>query len=162
MSADHNDVQKFLRKPIFTVPATVFNDPVTVRNYKALNVVTLFVIRSELEKRGVSREKQRIAQYLTNGAFLAFIYLPAEGSGKVSKEGSVKVSKKIVEIIAKQVVVNETYHYVVNTFELDYPEFIKKRSYLHKIARVVCTFVVKRGMYTVLNSLISQFKDRNK
>ncbi len=78
-------------------------------------------------------------------------YLPAKESGKVSK--------KIVGIIAKQIAVNETYHYVVDTLELDYPEFIKERPYLHKIAQIVCPLITKLGMHTILNRIISKVED---
>ncbi len=118
---------------------------------KVLRLVSSKAIQHELKERGVSRENRRIADYLTNGVFLVFTYLPAKESGKVAKQ--------IVGIIAKQVAVNETYHYVVDKFELDYPEFIKERPYLHKTAQMVCPFIVKQGMYTVLDSLVSKFED---
>ncbi len=174
MSADPNYVQKFLRKPIFTFLSIEYQEDIkesfeyAIENYppllkkacnlplkfsagKVLRLVSSKAIQHELKERGVSRKNRRIAQYLTSGAFLVATYLPAKESGKVSK--------KIVGIIAKQIAVNETYHYVVDTLELDYPEFIKERPYLHKIAQIVCPLITKLGMHTILNRIISKVED---
>ncbi len=179
MSTDPNDIQKFLRKPIFTffpieqqkeIYAHTVNFAgdffenlpfmggkkvsdllVYPKAGRVLNIVSSKTIHYELKKRGVSRKNRRIAQYLINGAFIAAANLPAEESGKVSK--------KIVGIIVKQIGVNETYHYVVAKLRLDYPEFIKERPYLHKLAQFFCPLAVKYGMYIALNSLISKIKD---
>ncbi len=184
MSTDPNDVQKFLREPILSTSwknrfkkllcidqlekelpwaagaeKKVDSLLLKIRTDRVAKYLISDFIQHELKERGVSRRNQRIAQYLTSGAFLTAANLPAEESGKVSK--------KIVGIIVKQIGVDEAYQYVVDRLELDYPECIKKRQYLHKLAQIVCPLlaqivcplIVKMGMHIVLNSIISKVED---
>lgn len=115
----------------------------STRRGALMHFVAQPVVRSELERQNVTKQMTYVARYGTSAAF--FIAM------NPSKEGV----QLVVKGIAKSIVIDNAYEYAVDKLALDYPDWIKTRSYLRIPAQFLCPFFAKSGIHIVLNSIIS-------